>query len=76
MSHEINLSVFFFLTLQTDERRAIPQSSLHTPGGKKYNLWIFFLLQLRLYDDDDDDDDDGAVQILFSRLCWKLNSVS
>ncbi len=73
MSHEINLSVFFFLTLQTDERRAIPQSSLHTPGGKKYNLWIFFLLQLRLYDDDDDD---GAVQILFSSLCWKLNSVS
>jgi hypothetical protein len=50
----------FFLTLQTDERQAIPQS-LHAPGGKKYNLCIFFPLQLRLYDDDDDDD--GAVQI-------------
>jgi hypothetical protein len=55
--------VFFFLTLQTDERRAIPQS-LHAPGGKKYSLWIFFPLQRRLYDDDDDDDN-GAVQIYF-----------
>lgn len=49
------------MTLQTDERRAIPQS-LHTPGGKKYNLCIFFPFQLRLYDDDDAADD-GAVQI-------------
>jgi hypothetical protein len=71
MCHEISLLVFFFLTLQTGERRAIPQS-LYTPGGKKYSLWIFFPLQLRLYDDDDD----GAVQILFPCLCWKLNSVS
>jgi hypothetical protein len=59
MCYEISLLVFF-LTLQTDERQAIPQS-LHAPGGKKYNLCIFFPLQLRLYDDDDDDD--GAVQI-------------
>jgi hypothetical protein len=61
MCHEISLLVLFFLTLQTEERRAIPQS-LHTPGGKKYSLWIFFPFQLRLYDDDDDADD-GAVQI-------------